>query len=289
MLDREYWIQTLHICARLLLESIRFAILNLSYSCYYLKINIIEYTHYIRVNNMTSAKLSEQEILNELKNQEFTILVADCLPSTNDHLMAMLKSDTLLSPKTVILAETQTNGKGRQGRTWVSPPGNILMSVYWQFKCNLESLYGLSLVVGIAVARALQAHGLNDVQLKWPNDIYWQGHKMGGILIETKQNKPGVIDTVIGLGLNIVDLADYRQEIDQKFVALENALGCKVSRNKLVANLLGELNIILMQFASVGFSDFVSEWKLLDAKITSTASGTLDSLAKIMYAEALNT
>ncbi len=236
---------------------------------------------------MNFEKLSDQKILNEINTQEFTILVADCLPSTNDHLITMLKSDTAVLNKTVVLAETQTNGKGRQGRTWVSPPGNILLSLYWQFKCNLESLYGLSLVVGIAVARVLQAHGLNDVQLKWPNDIYWQGHKMGGILIETKQSKPGVIDTVIGLGLNIVDLTEYRQDIDQKFVGLENALGRKVSRNTLIANLLDEFNAILMQFSYEGFGDFVSEWKALDAKISSASPVNLDPLAKIMYAEAL--
>lgn len=238
---------------------------------------------------MNIEKLSDQKILSGLKNKEFSIFVVDCLPSTNDHLMTMLKSDPLLTSKTVILAETQTNGKGRQGRTWVSPPGNILMSVYWPFKCNLEGLYGLSLVVGIAVARALQSNGLSDVQLKWPNDIYWHGHKMGGILIETKQNKLGIIDAVIGLGLNIVDLSDYRHEIDQKSVALESALGAKVSRDKIIADLLNQLNIVLTKFAFEGFDEFIAEWKSLDSKITSATSGTLDSLAKIMYADGLHT
>jgi BirA family biotin operon repressor/biotin-[acetyl-CoA-carboxylase] ligase len=238
---------------------------------------------------MTIEKLSIQEILNSLPKQSFEVIVEQCITSTNDYLLDLISKRENDLSKIVVLAETQTNGKGRQGRTWISPPGNILMSVYWPFKCNLESLYGLSLVVGIAVARALQASGLSNVQLKWPNDIYWQGHKMGGILIETKQNKSGIIDTVIGLGLNLVDLAEHRHEIDQKAVALENALGCKVSRNKLVADLLNEMNLVLTQFAHEGFGDFVAEWKALDAKITSGTPGKLDALAKIMYADGLKT
>lgn len=223
---------------------------------------------YVRAITMQLDTLSAQAISASLPDPCFDIIIKDCLPSTNDYLMVKLKTNAFLTPKTVVLAEIQTNGKGQHGRAWVSPPGNILMSLYWPFKCNLESLYGLSLVVGIAVARVLQAQGLHDVQLKWPNDIYWEGHKMGGILIETKQNKPGIIGAIIGLGLNIIDLADYRREINRKVVALENALGCKVSRNKLVADLLDQLNIVLTQFAHVGFDGFVAEWKALDVLTT---------------------
>lgn len=237
---------------------------------------------------MTFENLSEQLICNGLSNQEVTILVANCLPSTNDHLMDILHSNQNISHKTALFAEMQTHGKGRQGRSWISLPGNILMSLYWEFNSDLERLYGLSLVVGISIARALQENGLKDVQLKWPNDIYWHGYKMGGVLIETKPLKPGVIATVIGLGLNLVDDTDiYKQNIDQKAVALEAALGYKISRNKLAADLLRHLDTVLTKFAQAGFNEFISQWKELDSKIVSTTSATLDAAAKIMYADVL--
>lgn len=221
---------------------------------------------------------------NALKADEFNIIVEECLDSSNDYLMKLVTSADTELPKTAVLAITQTGGKGRQGRVWVSAPGNIHLSVYWPFKGTLDSLYGLSLVVGIAIARVLKNIGLTDVQLKWPNDIYWQNRKMGGILIETKQNRAGVIDTIIGIGLNVVDMTAYSEQINQEFVSLQNALQRQVYLDKLVAQLLIELNNILIDFAARGFQPFIAEWKDLDAKID-TNSQELDLLSQILSPE----
>lgn len=225
---------------------------------------------------MESDKLSASNILNFLKEQqipahEFAVIIEDSLHSTNDYLLDLVARNSKNMPKTVVLAEIQTGGKGRQGRTWFSSRGNILMSVFWPFKCALKDLYGLSLVVGIAVARVLKANNLTDVQLKWPNDIYWQGQKLGGILIETKQNMPGTIDTIIGIGLNVVDVGEYSNQIGQKCTSLENALQHKIHRDRLVAQLLVELDVILTKFSATGFDCFIDEWNTLDSKIGSNS------------------
>lgn len=238
---------------------------------------------------MAIDKLSASEIQNllaahNISVNEFKVIVEDTLSSTNDYLMSLISKSSEQMPKTAVLAETQTAGKGRQGRNWVSVRGNILLSVYRPFQCKLEDLYGLSLVVGIAIARVLKANGLTDVQLKWPNDIYWQERKMGGILIETKQNRPGTIDTIIGIGLNIVDMQDYSSKIDQKFVSLEDALQHKVYRDKLIAKLLLELDATLTKFMEAGFAAFIDEWKSLDAKIVSTTQD-MDLFSKIINGE----
>lgn len=238
---------------------------------------------------MTLDKLSASDILNFLREQkvpahEFSVIVEDSLHSTNDYLLDLLQKNSGGMPKTAVLAETQTAGKGRQGRTWFSLRGNISMSVFWPFQGQLEKLYGLSLVVGIAVARVLKANGLVDVQLKWPNDIYWHGHKMGGILIETKQNRTGIIDTVIGLGLNIVEMDEYSKQIGQKCASLENAVQHKIYRDKLVAQLLIELDITLTTFTAKGFGDFIEEWQSLDSKIASNST-EMDLFSKIISAE----
>lgn len=236
-------------------------------------------------------KLSDQEILRLLsmngQKHDFQVIVKDSIPSTNDYLMDVMLAQTESLPKTALLAETQTAGKGRQGRSWVSVPGNILLSVYWPFECKLDALYGLSLVVGIAIARVLKNNGLLDVQLKWPNDIYWQNRKMGGILIETKQNRLGMIDAVIGIGLNIVVMDEYSAVINQKFVSLEDALCRKVYRDKIVAELLVELDQVLKTFVVHGFGAFTAEWQSLDAKIASMSQQDMDIFAKIVNAENL--
>lgn len=213
-----------------------------------------------------SQNLSAYEILDLMSGQgslgsEFAVIVKDCLPSTNDYVFELIGQATTSIKKTIVLAESQTAGKGRLGRTWISPPGNIYMSIYWPFNCALDKLYGLSIVVGIAIARVLQHNGLEEVKLKWPNDIFWQDRKLGGILIETKQGKSGSIDVVIGIGINIIDMETYQQQIQQKNGALENLLQREVCRNKLVAQIVAELHKILENFAVNGFDVFMLEWK----------------------------
>lgn len=194
----------------------------------------------------------------------FLILEHESLDSTNDCLLNLLKNTTDLRPKTVVIANQQTAGKGRQGRTWVSPPGNIYLSLYWQFSGSLDKLYGLSLVVGIAIANVLKSNGLSDVKLKWPNDIFWQNNKLGGILIETKPGKNNTIDAVIGFGLNIKDVAGYKDQVSQNCVALESILQRAIDKQELIQMLLAELNIVLNTFAEYGFDVFIQQFKELE-------------------------
>ncbi|MDX1514107.1 MAG: biotin--[acetyl-CoA-carboxylase] ligase, partial [Gammaproteobacteria bacterium] len=83
------------------------------------------------------------------------------------------------------LAESQSAGKGRRGRHWVSPfGGNLYFSLLWRFESGADSLAGLSLVTGVAVAEAIRAMGVDHLGLKWPNDLFHRGRKLGGMLIE---------------------------------------------------------------------------------------------------------
>jgi len=218
---------------------------------------------------MALDKLNSQDIIDLLASsssldRELSVVVKESVPSTNDYLFDLVKNSETLLPKMALLAEIQTAGKGRQGRVWVSPPGSISLSLYWPFNRTLEQMYGLSLVVGIAVARVLLSNGLDDVKLKWPNDIFWQERKLGGILIETRQNRVGIVDTIIGIGLNVQDMDAYSEQINQKHVGLETALQHKIYRSKLVAQLLVELDKVLNEFAQGGFEVFVDEWKNFD-------------------------
>lgn len=166
----------------------------------------------------------------------------------------------------VCLAERQQAGRGRRGRTWISPFGaNIYLSVLWRFALSPESLSGLGLAVGVAVTRALQDAGMPDVELKWPNDILWQGRKLAGILLEMTGELSGSCSVVVGIGLNVRMPRQTVAMIDQPWVDMETALDAPVSRNEVAGRLLRHLALALRQFEADGLSAFHDEWMRLDA------------------------
>ncbi|CAG1769414.1 partial BirA family transcriptional regulator, biotin operon repressor / biotin---[acetyl-CoA-carboxylase] ligase, partial [uncultured bacterium] len=159
------------------------------------------------------------------------------IDSTNRYLMEQLRQQSVSGR--VCFAEQQTHGKGRRGRVWVSPFGhNIYLSIAWQFSTGAVALSGLSLAVGVAVIRALKQLGIGDVGLKWPNDIYAQGKKLGGVLIEVSGETDGTCNTVIGVGLNVYLAQEQGANITQAWTDLTTLLGQRPSiRNALASSL----------------------------------------------------
>ena len=162
------------------------------------------------------------------------------------------------------VAEAQTAGRGRHGRTWVSPFGaSLYLSMYWSFDGGYQVLGGLSLAVGVAVVSALNQVGVTDVQLKWPNDIYVQGKKLAGVLIEAEGQMGGACECVVGIGLNVA-LPANTSGIDQPWIDLAQLSEYAVERNRLAAYLLEELQATLEQFEALGLAPFVDKWRELD-------------------------
>ncbi|MGY3232426.1 BirA family biotin operon repressor/biotin-[acetyl-CoA-carboxylase] ligase [Luteibacter sp. HA06] len=103
-----------------------------------------------------------------------------------------------------VMAETQSAGRGRRGRTWLSPPGmNLYLSVLKRFDSGFASLSGLSLAVGVMLIRALDELGIRTAGLKWPNDVMAGNAKLAGILVELSGEYSGPCAAIIGVGLNI--------------------------------------------------------------------------------------
>lgn len=185
------------------------------------------------------------------------------LDSTNAQL---LRDGTAVSGQ-VCLAERQTAGKGRRGRTWHSPYGrNLYLSIAWHYHQGVAVLEGLSLAVGVVLAETLQDFGLDTVQLKWPNDLLCQGQKLGGILIEVGGDVSGECKVVVGVGLNVAmsDLSDIDASIDQPWTDLKSA-GLKVNRNTLCARFLARLIPLLQSFPEQTFSVYRQRWQALNA------------------------
>ena len=165
----------------------------------------------------------------------------------------------------VCMAELQTAGKGRRGRVWFSPfAKNIAMSLLWQFPDSGVPLDGLSLCVGVAVARAIKTLGITNVALKWPNDLYCDGRKIAGILIEIKGELSGSVRVVIGIGVNVSMAVEDGVDIDQPWTALSAFCEEQVSRNRLTAEILNEMTAALCSYQSEGFGAFIDEWSAHD-------------------------
>jgi len=185
------------------------------------------------------------------------------LDSTNDYLLARVGEDW--PSGAVCLAEQQQAGRGRLGRSWLSPPAASLAgSLLWRFHLSAAALSGLSLATGIAVARALRNFDVTEVGLKWPNDVWWRERKLGGILLESGGG-PNVFAVVAGVGLNVALPPPAATVIDQPWVDLREILGVEhISRNRLAASLISELIETFVRFQEGGFADLTAEWAEFD-------------------------
>jgi len=167
---------------------------------------------------------------------------------------------------TVVLAEYQTRGRGRRGKDWISPFGsNIYLSIIWDFDTGAGALQGLSLSVGVAVKRALAQLGLDTVKLKWPNDIYNNKKKLGGILLEMVGDPAGQCTVIIGIGINVTMPHQSGQAIDQQWTDLKSCAGKFVSRNQLAALIVESCFNILADYEVQGFTAYRDEWQANDA------------------------
>lgn len=193
------------------------------------------------------------------------IEIFDSLTSTSGHLAAGV--DGWGQQGRACLAEQQTLGRGRRGRSWVSPFGaNLYLSLYWAFELPMAKLNGLSLAAGVAVARALERLGLAGVALKWPNDIYHEERKLGGILVEVFGQTSGPVFAIIGAGINVDMPRSAGQAIDQAWTDLRRAMpGADSLRNKLAGLVLDELIETALVFSREGWPAFQGLWQVFDA------------------------
>lgn len=166
--------------------------------------------------------------------------------------------------KKILAAEYQSAGRGRRGRQWVSPlASNLYWSAGWQTQMPVQQLGGLSLVVGLAMIKALEGLGIKKVKLKWPNDLRYQGRKLGGILIELSGDVAGALQVVIGIGLNMQMGTSAAKAIEQEWVNLSE-LAPGVSRQQVLAAIIVELSKSLEQFEEKGFTAFQEAWREVD-------------------------
>lgn len=158
----------------------------------------------------------------------------------------------------ICLAEKQTAGKGRRGKSWLAPTSSsVLLSIGWGLQESNPQ--GLSLISGLAVVQSLRELGVHGVTLKWPNDIIVAGKKLGGILVEVSG-----LACVIGVGINVNIPPSFARQIDQPWVDLYS-LGWQINRDQLVATIVLNHERFLSRYMLTGFPSFVACWNALHA------------------------
>lgn len=205
--------------------------------------------------------LNENYIKQEVANKNIEIF--ETLASTNDY----LKKLGNCGQTRICFAEHQSKARGRLNRSWHAPFGqNIYMSYSYPFWKDISELTGLTLVVSLALVKALSLINLPEqLLIKWPNDVLYQGEKLLGSLIEVLAESNGVSYAIIGIGINVNMEDDKNNIITQKWCSLRNITSDYIDRNLLSVSIINHLTEYLHKFNKEGFSGFISEWNQVDS------------------------
>ncbi|MBS0351957.1 MAG: biotin--[acetyl-CoA-carboxylase] ligase [Proteobacteria bacterium] len=190
------------------------------------------------------------------------LILLESVDSTNNYLLKMEHPPSMVA----CFAEQQTAGRGQRGKSWFSPSGQIYFSLLHQVNKPLHQITGLSLAVGIATAEALGAYGIDSsgLQLKWPNDVYYEGKKLAGILVEVNQGILSSCKIVIGIGVNLFSSPNYEHQINQPHTSLEQIQNIKIARNRFAALLVNHCVSSVLEFCQGGFDSFFDLWRKYD-------------------------
>lgn len=161
----------------------------------------------------------------------------------------------------IYISDYQSQGKGRQNKTWVSPLGqSVALSVSHAFSCGLGEMSGLNIAIGVSIIQTIEQLGGKALGLKWPNDVLGKDGKVAGILIEASGNNKSCF-VVVGIGINWNIQQSILNSIERKCMNIELS---GVSRTKFIAVLIVNIHQIIKEFSSNKLKNIVSIWKKYD-------------------------
>lgn len=170
-----------------------------------------------------------------------TLEFRDTVDSTNSEAERLLAAGA--RTPLVVIARSQTRGRGRLGRNWSSPDqGNLYASFAFQPRIPPARMQTFTLWMGVNVCETLRNFGRFDPSVKWPNDILFEGRKLGGMLTEARIDADQIRDVVYGLGLNAnIMPGDWPPELEETATSMAAILGRRIDVNRLMAALLGRV------------------------------------------------
>ena len=203
--------------------------------------------------------------------------------STNTLAMEMAADGT--PEGTVVIAETQTGGKGRLGRKWISPKGNLYLSVVLRPNIPMHKAPLITLTGAVAVASAIRTTCGLEAGIKWPNDILLSGKKVSGLLTEMSAEQDRIRHVVLGIGVDVnMEMGELPAEVRSVTTTLAAEAGAKINRTMLLQQVLRDLETWYEKFL-INDAEVLDEWKKLNTTVGNriTVSGTgeaLDGLAQ---------
>ena len=210
------------------------------------------------------ASLIQQYCLHHHGLRPFDVQILSSTDSTNRY----LKDYPFKQQAVLCCAETQTQVRGRLGRVWYSPPGvNIYCSIRVPSTQPPAQLTALSLVIALSIVETFQSLHIDaPIQIKWPNDVYWHDQKLGGILIETRQDHAGLSYLIIGIGLNINLEHDHvaHHALDRPWCSLLEITRRRWNRNQIISSIFHHCLLYVQQYCDKGFEPFVALWQKVD-------------------------
>jgi len=203
------------------------------------------------------------------------------LPSTNAE--AARLADEGAPHGEVVIAEQQTAGRGRRGRSWFGTEGkSLLLSVVLRPELPPQRAPELTLVAAVAVCEAVRELGAADATIKWPNDVEVHGQKIAGLLLELKAEADKVHHVVLGVGVNVNQVAaDFPEELRAIATSLREVRGGSVSRGLFCARLLGRLEGWLGMHEALGLGPVIDRWRQLSGTLGSRVRVELGDGAKV--------
>ena len=167
---------------------------------------------------------------------------------------------------TVVIARTQSKGRGRLGKEWLSPAGSgLYFSVILRPRLEIKDLAKITLAAGLAVARAVEEAAGIETLIKWPNDVLVNDKKLAGILTESGGNGEWV---VLGVGINLyTGINEFPLELRQKATSLKAATGRCYGKGTVLEAILGEVDLQVQRLEAGFFEDILAEWRAKEAGI----------------------
>lgn len=195
--------------------------------------------------------------------QEFPLLYKEVTDSTN---VDVLNHYQAHQQQSIAICEMQTAGKGRRGRQWVSPRAqNIYCTIGIEKSLPPEQLGLVSILSGIALCQALSASGIANIKLKWPNDLYFEMQKLGGILIESRPVADGAYFFAIGFGINVHMTQVQLDKIPQAATSLDLISRNRVNRQQVLLAAIEAVIEKVRNFDEARATNLSKEFAQIDA------------------------
>jgi BirA family biotin operon repressor/biotin-[acetyl-CoA-carboxylase] ligase len=175
--------------------------------------------------------------------------------STNDEAARLARAGARHG--TIIIAERQTSGRGRDGRVWQSPPGGLYLSAILRPSLPIVDVPPMTLAIGIGVCDAVRSTGA-PCTLKWPNDLLVHGRKLAGVLVETQSQGNRLESVVVGIGINLG--GPLPEPVAGTGISLAEASGGPVDREVFITRLLEDLERWIDRYAGVGLEAIIPAW-----------------------------